>query len=410
MNIGFALSGGGYRATVFHLGVLARFAESQGLEKASVLSTVSGGSLCAGMIHGLNGMRWPTSQEYVERIVPAAHHLLTTTDLQKDIITRALGSFWTLFGSRADDLSTLIQQKWGITGHLNQLPERPRWLINATCYETGKNWRFERNRMGDYVFGYSRNTDVPLSDAMAASAGFPGGIGALEFETASKSWFQYTPGGQPGLAPVMEDGSRDPLKVQLEASKAASTVQPLFPKVHLWDGGAYDNHGLEGVHDFIDGWQLGIDFLVISDAAGRSKPEAYQFGPKSIMRLMTGIMMDQVRSLRARAIIERFVNHKDRGVFLQTGNTVDKIIRSARKGQGIPAEVIDAEVARLQPDCLDDSEAQAAAEMGTVIRRLTQAEFERLFRHGFEVADLTLSAYYPEQFQHLVYGHSRWGA
>lgn len=396
MNIGLALSGGGYRATVFHLGVLARLAEDNALEQVSVLSTVSGGSLCIGLVHGLNGMRWPGSAEYQQHVVGESRRILTTTNLQKDLITRVLGSFWTLFGSRADDLSALIQKGWGIKAALNELPDRPHWLINTTCYETGKNWRFEKRRMGDYVFGYSRDTaQVPLSDAMAASAGFPGGIGALPFDATQKKWYKYSG----GAAPVLAEG---------QDSRGTQTVEPLFPQVHLWDGGAYDNHGLEGVHDFIKGWQLGIDFLIVSDAAGRPKPEAYHIGPKAIGRLMTSIMMDQVRSLRARAIIERFVNHKDKGVFLQTGNSAEKVIRSARRDSGLSPQEIDAEVARIAPDCLNDVETQKAAEMGTVIRQLSQEEFERLFRHGFEVADVTLFCYYPDTFQHINYTKSRW--
>jgi NTE family protein len=62
-------------------------------------------------------------------------------------------------------------------------------MINATCYETGKNWRFERFRMGDYMFGYSYDTDFPLSSVLAASAGFPGLIGALQLKTSDRHWF-----------------------------------------------------------------------------------------------------------------------------------------------------------------------------------------------------------------------------
>jgi NTE family protein len=396
MNIGLSLSGGGYRATVFHLGVLARLAESQALEQITILSTVSGGSLCAGLLHGLNQMRWPTSQEYIEKIAPHAHHLLTTTDLQKDLIGRVLGSFWTLFGSRADDLSALIKQKWGITARLNELPDTPRWLINTTCYETGKNWRFEKYRVGDYTFGYSRDTAIPLSDAMAASAGFPVGIGPLEFVTTSRRWYKYTQ----GAAPILADNQ--------EAAMNKQEIQPVFPKVHLWDGGVYDNHGLEGVHDFAKGWQLGIDFLVISDAAGRSKPEAYSWGPKAILRMMTGIMMDQIRSLRSRAIVERFINHEDKGIFLQTGNTCERIIRSAGRGKGLPQADINAQIAKICPGSLSAEEAQKAAEMPTVIRKLTEEEYELLFRHGFELADGFLYAYYSEDFDYIGYTKSRW--
>ena len=45
--------------------------------------------------------------------------------------------------------------------------------------------------MGDYVFGYTYDTDVPLADAMAASSGFPGLIGALEVKAAGRKWYKY---------------------------------------------------------------------------------------------------------------------------------------------------------------------------------------------------------------------------
>jgi len=399
MNIGLSLSGGGYRATVFHLGLLARLAESHVLENVTILSTVSGGSLCAGMLHGLNQMRWPTSQEYIEKIAPQAHHLLTTADLQRDLVSQTLGSLWTLFGSRADALSSLIQNKWGITAKLNELPTNPRWLINATCYESGKNWRFEKFRMGDYIFGYSRDTDLPLSDAMAASAGFPVGIGPLELKTTTRKWYKYAPGV---AAPTLGESQ--------VAEFIKQEIQPAYPKVHLWDGGVYDNHGLEGVHDFAKGWQLGIDFLIVSDAAGRSKPEAYSWGPKAILRLMTGVMMDQIRSLRSRAIVERLINHQDKGIFAQTGNTCEKIIRTAGRLKNLPLAEIEAQIARVCPGSLSAEEAQKVAEMPTVIRKLTEVEYERLFRHGFEVADGLLYTYYPETFDFIGYTKSRWAS
>ena len=43
-NIALALSGGGIRAMVFHLGVLKYLSEQNKLEEISHISTVSGGS------------------------------------------------------------------------------------------------------------------------------------------------------------------------------------------------------------------------------------------------------------------------------------------------------------------------------------------------------------------------------
>ncbi len=44
-RLGLALSGGGYRASFYHIGVLARMAELGMLKHVESLSTVSGGSI-----------------------------------------------------------------------------------------------------------------------------------------------------------------------------------------------------------------------------------------------------------------------------------------------------------------------------------------------------------------------------
>jgi len=379
MKIGLALSGGGFRATVFHFGVLARLAEENRLEDVTFLSTVSGGSLCAGLVYALNGFRWPSSAEYIDKIAPEARRVLTTKDLQRALIVRALTSLVNIFDTRADDLSALMQKHWGITASLRDLPEHPRWMINATCHETGKNWRFERFRMGDYVLGYSRDTDLPLSDAMAASAGFPGLVGPLVLDTSGRSWYKYVPG---------------------QSGKTVPVDEPAFSKVHLWDGGVYDNHGLEGLHNFVTGWRQDVDFLIVSDAAGRPKPDKYRRGARALKRIVNDIMHDQIRSLRSRAIIERLVNHSDvsLGSFLQTGNTCQDVLEASPRAEDSP---------RFCPGCLSEEDATRAAEMPTVIRKLTLEEYELLFRHGFEVADYTLYAYNSDKFNYIGDGNTR---
>ena len=57
-NIGLALSGGGFRASIFHMGVLKYLAEKNKLEEISYISSVSGGSLLIGLIYSLNNNKW----------------------------------------------------------------------------------------------------------------------------------------------------------------------------------------------------------------------------------------------------------------------------------------------------------------------------------------------------------------
>lgn len=282
-----------------------------------------------------------------------------------------------------------MRERWGITALLRDLPEKPRWMINATCYETGKNWRFERFRMGDYLFGYSRDPDLLLGDALAASAGFPCLIGAYPLDASRFQWYRY-----------LDEETGNGLEAVGVPDELITQTDPAFQEAHLWDGGVYDNLGLEGVHDFNRGWSGWIDFLIVSDASGRASMERYQPGAKALLRIITGIMMDQIRSLRSRAVLERLGTHRDPGAFLQIGNGCKEILTQA--GRASDAD-------RLLPQCLGPDETERAARMETVIRRLTNAEYERLFRHGFEVADLTLYAYHEAGFGHIAYSDSRWG-
>lgn len=390
MNIGLALSGGGFRATVYHLGVLARLAEQDLLEKVTYISSVSGGSLCAGLVYAKSNWTWPSSSHFKETVLPQARETLTTQDLQRGLILHVLTHPWKIFEPKSSLLSSLLQQLWGITAKLGDLSEQPRWLINATCYETGKNWRFERIRMGDYKFGYTRDNLVPLSDAMTASSGFPGLIGALPLKTGPYSWYEYT-----DQARVITE----PLNPNEDMKRDTQPVSPAYSKVHLWDGGAYDNLSVESLHNFITGWREGVDFLIVSDASGRPKPEAYHPGAQALLRLITGVMMDQIRSLRSRAIEERFINHKDPGVLLQIGKTTADTLNGAGKKE---------EAQQWAPQCLSAKETNRAANMETVIRKLTQDEFSRLFRHGFELADAMLYAYYGNQFPYVGFNKTRW--
>ena len=49
-GVALCLSGGGYRAMVFHLGVLWRLNETKLLSKVKRFSSVSGGSITAGVL------------------------------------------------------------------------------------------------------------------------------------------------------------------------------------------------------------------------------------------------------------------------------------------------------------------------------------------------------------------------
>ena len=57
-DVGLCLSGGGYRAAVFHLGSLIRLNEAGLLPRLRTVSSVSGGSIIAAFL----GLRWDPLQ------------------------------------------------------------------------------------------------------------------------------------------------------------------------------------------------------------------------------------------------------------------------------------------------------------------------------------------------------------
>ena len=374
LKIGIALSGGGVRAAVFHLGVLGRLAEDGLLEKITRISTVSGGTLVTGLIYSIAGNKWPTSGFYLNKCLVRTRHYLTRTDVQRGALFSGGFRPKDLIHRRAKLISRSMQDCWGISGSLNDIPLEPRWVLNATTYESGKNWRFiPQRRMGDYVVNYVEKPCIPLTDAMAASAAYPSLIGPLVLNTKKFSWFKF------------EGGNQIP-------------TQPRFKRLHLWDGGVYDNLGAEALFKIQDNdkYQDDFNFLVVSDASNAIETRKHPIWFwKRAYRLMI-VAMDQVRSLRARTLNNYFETHNSSGVYLKIGNTGRKILAAV----GIEKESID----ELTKNSLSLKDAEAAEEFKTTLRKLTKAEYDLLYRHGWEVANFTLQARCPNLFQHKELG------
>lgn len=390
MSIGLALSGGGFRALVFHIGVLARLAEENQLENVTYISTVSGGSLAAGLIFAENNYAWPDSETYLQKILPRVKEQITTNGLKSPLLIRQLKRIFTVFDTRADDIAALLKEGWNINKSLHELPKNPRWMINATCFETGKNWRFERFRMGDYLFGYSYDTEFPLADAVASSAAFPGLIGPYKLDTRKHAWFEYIDKKDEMEAP------------EAHQTRKTRTITPQFEQVHLWDGGVYDNLGLEPLHSFMDGWPR-TDFLIVSDASGIFKTQPYKSEVSALYRMATGIMKNQIRALQSRAVIERIVNHDDRGSYLRTGNYCEKILKDAWWERIENGEMSFDQIKQLCEGSLNKEQANYCGNLETDIDDMAPGDYDLLYQHGFEVANATMYAYNEDMFEFIKF-------
>ena len=165
MNIGIALSGGGVRALIFHLGVLKRIAEENQLKDVTQISSVSGGSLGIGLILSVNNYKWPSSDTYLNTIIPKINSILTSKRFQRSLFWHSLFK-GRLFTAKGLSLASAIKNKWSVSGKFGDLSQTPMWWVNATNYETGVNWRFSQESVGDYLYSRNKSTsEIPISIA-----------------------------------------------------------------------------------------------------------------------------------------------------------------------------------------------------------------------------------------------------
>jgi NTE family protein len=293
-RIGLALSGGGMRAAIFHLGVLKRLAHSGLFEKITSISSVSGASLCMGAIYAVHNNKWPGGREFLAYTLPKVRELMLSNDIQKSALRRLPFSphYW---HRRVEIIADTLEKKWGVNGCIQSLPiypNAPYWEINCTTFETGRRFRIRRDYMGDYKIGYMQNPNLPISKMIAASAGFPVLIGPYTLRTRGTVWTEHKHGGE---------------EVEVE------------PRYTLWDGGVYDNLGLEALYKIGRGLDSEVDFIIASDASASIGFQKHRsFASLSNMKRVLDISMFQVYALRIRefhaAVVER-----EQGAYIPIG-------------------------------------------------------------------------------------------
>jgi NTE family protein len=366
-RIGLALSGGGVRSAAFHAGVLRWFAERGLLEKIEHISSVSGGSLFAGMVFHFSEYRWPSSAEYSDHVLPRVRSLLTSKSLQMNAALRLLLNplNWRFLLSRANVVAQSIEHFWGVSAMLNQLPQRPVWSINGTTAENGRRFRFKGVKIGDYENGYADAGNYKLASAMAVSAAFPGGIGPLKLDAARYTWVK---------------------RESWNSTQPDKALKPKFEKLNLYDGGVYDNLGIEPLFDV--GKQIMkndtsspvINFLAVSDGGARFSRMAIP-GPLHPGRLkrIADVAFDQARALRVRSFVNFLQRNVDAGLYLQIGsNPHGQFVRYA--------EQPDSKALQKTYGWLSPAKITRAAEYKTRLSRLREVDFDLIERHGYETA------------------------
>lgn len=389
-----AFSGGGFRAAFFCLGAYRRLVELGVDEHVKTISSVSGGSITAAVImrelvkgpfqnvddfdaHVTKGMKdfgragfrnkvildsflpprkplWP--------ILPRARFSsLAPITLDKKLFNRILAE------AGRENITNM---------KLNELPEYPLWVCNATNLHTLKRISFSRTKITDEVYGDSFEvSDISVAAAVAASAAFP-----LLFE---------------------------PVRLDVKKRSFSKTEEP-FSFFLLTDGGIYDNLGSEEFLAQADNEKSQPVPYMIFDASARRKhwtsKEKRWWGKRQLRVL--DVSMDQVAELRKKMIRK----HDSEGVQLFNVETINENKKFQTDYWNHYWEITGSERRLALPDYPDQYEEieRMLAVVRTDLDKFSEVEMGMLMWAGAMRADLGCKVLFtPTELQELPKYHPR---
>jgi NTE family protein len=341
-GVALCLSGGGYRAMVFHVGVLWRLYELNALKSIKRISSVSGGSITAAVL----ATRWTAlsfdpakvRQDFVPEVVKPLRDFASRTIDAGSVIGGILLPGVTI----SDMVAQAYRDHLFGNMTLQDLPDQPRFVINATNVQSGVLWRFSKDYMRDWKVGMVRNPTISLGTAVAASSAFPPVLSPLVMELDPDSF---------------EPGSGDGLQ-----------QRPYTSRVVLTDGGVYDNLGLETI------WKR-YDTILVSDAGGLMPPEP---DPKEDWaqhaRRILDVVDNQVRDLRKRQVVGSYKDGSRKGTYW-----------------GIRTDIADYAAPGALP--CPHPRTMLLAEIATRLKAMDSDTQERLINWGYAVTDAAMRKY-----------------
>jgi NTE family protein len=344
-GIALCLSGGGFRATLFHLGATCRLNELGLLSQVNTITSVSGGSILAA--HLATSIPWPLRGPFSDWDTAVAQPMRRFAGRNirtPAILKRFLPWNWLRTSTGAEALAATYQRRL-TSALLTDLPGAPAFVFCSTDMVWGVNWIFEKARLGDYQAGYAQPpSGYRLARAVAASSCFP---------------------------PVF-----NPLPIQLQPAQLVGGLAPPGPErdafirgLRLTDGGNYDNLGLEPV------WKSHA-VVLCSDGGG-----TFDFKPDTgILRRLSrylAIVDNQARALRRRWLIASFIDGEMQGTYWGIG--------SATESYEIPTS----------PAYSKEFASRVIAKIRTDLDAFSTTEASVLENHGYLLADAAIKRHLP---------------
>jgi NTE family protein len=339
-GVGLCLSGGGYRAMLYHVGAVVRLNELGMLSQLKEIASVSGGSITAGALaRAWSQLRFDEAGMAGNLIEEFAKPLIRLASVAVDVKAALLGL---LPGRTAADWVAMAYDKYLFLGAtLQDIPDKPRFTFMATNLQTGSGWRFAKDYAADYRVGRIDRPRLSLARVVAASSAFP-----------------------PVLSPArlaFEPGMVRPM-LGADLHRAPFTEQAV-----LTDGGVYDNLGLERV------WKRCRTILVSN--AGRNTPE---------IGSPTGQWVGQL--FRTLYLVQQQAENSRKRILFGMNNLGQRKIAFWSIDTPIPSFGV-ADALSLSPQA-----TAAAATMRTRLNPFSGREITLLLKAGYAGADASIRA------------------
>ncbi|MCK5898490.1 MAG: patatin-like phospholipase family protein, partial [Methylococcales bacterium] len=411
-KLGLALSGGGFRASFFHIGILAQMAEQGLLRSIEVISTVSGGSII-GALYYLHVKKLLESkvdseisdQDYVDIVKRIEFDFLKATEKNIRLATfkNIFKNFYMIVSSNysrsnriAELYNKLLYQT--VISSLNSPvemqelkiypPESPQYfsprkhnafrqakvptlVINATTLNSGRNWQFTAQTMGEPPNGRHNENTIKFIDVDKKP------IRLRRARNGYKSMVkrqQKFPLGYAVAASASVPGLFAPLAIKglyYDRDKQ-ERVLPL-----LVDGGVFDNQGTEALLD------NDCTQFVISDASGQMGIEnkINSSAISSFLRV-SEILQDRARSEVLLHLIEKIRNDsKIAFMDLRKGLSIREISWINEKDK--PAERDKISPSKTEAFGVSEKVQEKLAQMRTDLDAFTEVEAYSLMRDGY---------------------------
>jgi hypothetical protein len=410
---GIALSGGGHRATLFTLGVLLYLADAGKNKDVTSVASVSGGSLTNGYVAqsvdyasvdadefeqpasrlasqiAQKGTLWATwlTKIYLlallaSVLLPAVGVWFLPLPLWGRVVLLVVGLLvlppWVAQWRGLVCARAFAQTLFSPNGRPTPLAQIHHAVDHVLCaaeLHSGEHSYFSGRFVCSYRFGWGVPGDLPLHDAVQASAAYPGGFPARWFRT-DRHVFQ-----------------------QAQDERAAHTKF-----MTLVDGGAYDNLGDEWgqkVAERNQRWASlnpGLhepDELVIVNCSAAydwhstAKLRLPLLGEVLTLKRDVDILYDVSTSVRRRWLDDLFTapSGKTPGVIVQIAQSPFRVAESFANGNDAPAQR-----ARAVLTALGDTRKEWAAlvrqsrSVKTTLSRIREPKASGLLRHGYVLA------------------------